>query len=353
MNAKNLAKKILYKVLESRRKNQFFSAQKNEFGLDKKTLRKAKRLGFTAEEYIIFDLAHNNPREYLSEYERYKFRDSVKNYRILLDNKIVFYSIIKNFAPVNKIYAYKTAGKFVALEEKFSAEKIRERLEESGEIVYKKTNRGGGSGFFLRSSAGGKFFINRNSASFAEIQKLLDEDDFLLEEFCQQGEFENSIWNRSVNTLRIVTIFDDGEISVAAAVHRFGVDEKKCVDNACAGGIYCEVDLETGELSAAISKSAELHYDENKKIRLFCEHPVSHSKIKGVRIPGWEKLLSEIKILHEKILFTGIHFIAWDIALTNSGWKVIEANTSCSMNLLQIFCGARNKKVGIWLLSHI
>jgi hypothetical protein len=178
---------------------------------------------------------------------------------------------------------------------------------------------------------------------------LLSGDDYLIEEFCEQGEFENSIWPYSVNTIRIITLRESDKIVAVAALQRLGVDKEKCVDNACAGGLYSMIDLESGRLSAARSHSKDKLLDNDGMPLLFDEHPVTGAQIKGRTIPNWKKLQDDIIHLHQQLLFTEIDFIAWDIALTDNGYKIIEANTSCGMHFLQNFGGVRNGKVGQWM----
>jgi hypothetical protein len=100
-------------------------------------------LGFLLDEYAINDLAHNDAREYISEYERMQFREQIRDYRIVFDNKILFYSIIRNFAPTNTIYAYKVQGQFVQLEAGISELHLTDLLERESKLVMKLNTAGG------------------------------------------------------------------------------------------------------------------------------------------------------------------------------------------------------------------
>lgn len=346
---KRILKRALSAVKELYRKKQFFSRQKNTFGLSELDVKRAHKMGFTADEYVIYDLKHNNASDYISEYERDRFRDAVRDYRIVLDNKIIFYSLIRNFADTNIIYAYKMNGRYMPLEKGFESKHILEQLQKLGMMVYKKMSSGGGVGFCLLAFEAGEYSINRRKAIVQEIYSLLDTDDYLLEEFCRQGVFENEIWPYSVNTIRLITLLDKEKVIVVNAIQRIGIDMERCVDNACAGGLYAVIDIQTGEMTAARSHSAERMFDEIGRIKEYPIHPVTKAPIEGVTIPGWEQLKADVVSLHEKILFTGISFIAWDIALLEDGFKVIEANTSCSMDFLQTFSGSRNDAIGQWM----
>lgn len=349
---KQIIKKLIVCAKNFLKKRNYYAAQKNTFGLSKKDIKKANRLGFTADEYVYLDLEHNNPKDYISEYERYRFRDEVKEYRILLDNKIIFYELIKNFTNTNKIYAYKQSGRFVALEAGYEIQELMERLTEKKILVYKSLTAGGGRGFRLLSYENGKYYINRKKVSQEQVHELIyHEDDYLIEEYCEQGDFATSIWPYSVNTIRIITLNYDGEIKVAFATQRFGVEEESCVDNACAGGISAVIDVQSGVLHSARRAQGKL-FDDDGNALIFDNHPVTLKRIKGEKVPNWSEVTEGVKKLHEKLLFTKIDFIAWDIALLDSGYKVIEANTSCGTCILQTDGGVRNKEIGQWMKSR-
>jgi hypothetical protein len=195
----------------------------------------------------------------------------------------------------------------------------------------------------------GGYCINGIPVRQADIDELLLRDNYLLEEYCQQGEFENNIWPYSVNTIRIISLTYQGVLKVAAAIQRIGMDKTQCVDNACMGGLYADIDIKTGRMSAARSHSKDnlLNSDGTKK--LFSHHPVTKSRIQGVVIPEWDSICNYVIGLHRALSFTGIEFIAWDIALTEEGCRVIEANTSCGLDLLQTSGGVRNEMIGKWM----
>jgi hypothetical protein len=216
-------------------------------------------------------------------------------------------------------------------------------------LVYKETNSGGGEGFRLLEYAGGRYCINRIACKEEDILSLLSKSNYLIEEYCCQGAFEQRLWPYSVNTIRIITLLFHGDIQVAAALQRIGIDKEKCVDNACAGGLYSSINLETGELSAARSHSPENLLEHDGTPKWFSNHPGTQAQIEGALIPEWTTLCNDIVNLHKKLAFTEIEFIAWDIALLDDGYKIIEANTSCGMYFLQTFKGARNEMIGKWM----
>lgn len=74
MTGKELFKNAYKKMRTGMRRKDFFSHQENSFNLSPQEIKRAMSLGFTPDEYVIYDLQHNNPDAYISEYERSIFR---------------------------------------------------------------------------------------------------------------------------------------------------------------------------------------------------------------------------------------------------------------------------------------
>jgi len=51
-------------------------------------------------------------------------------------------------------------------------------------------------------------------------------------------------------------------------------------------------------------------------------------------MPNWDLIKNEILNAASKIPF--IHYIGWDVVITDDGYKVIEANNYSDVNLLQV-----------------
>lgn len=343
------------KIIRERRRLQRFLKmdESNVYGLTKRQIKRAHRLGFTADEYAVYDLEHNNPHEYLSEYERMmKFRSRIRDYRIVFDNKILFYCIIRNFAPVNTIYAYIQNGNFTALELEITRKELSSLLRLQEKLVVKLFSAGGGEGFRLLEYNAGKYYVNRQECSQTDMLQLLEKlDNCLIEKYCRQSDFENALNPYAVNTIRMITMCNhSGHEELAFAIHRFGATKDTCVDNAHQGGFYAPIDIKSGRLGDATTQNIHFMFDGNHSIKHYSVHPVTGVEIKGQIIPNWESICKEVVSLHRKLAFTGVRFIAWDIALTNNSFCVIEANASSGFIILQQGTGGqRNKKIGNFL----
>ena len=150
-------------------------------------------------------------------------------------------------------------------------------------------------------------------------QQLFDElvkkygGTFIVEELIVQDEIMAKFHPASVNTVRVPTIRMDDEVVVFHPFMRIGQGGKS-VDNAGAGGVICAVNVEAGTLGAA----ADEHGNR------FEAHPNSNEQIVGFTIPRWEEAKAFVKELAQVV--PSNRYTGWDIALTEKGWVMVEAN---------------------------
>ncbi len=138
-------------------------------------------------------------------------------------------------------------------------------------------------------------------------------DDYILEEVICQNSQLASLHPQSVNTMRVHTVNRGGEIYVFKPYLRIGRGGS-VVDNAGAGGIFSEVS-EKGVIIKAVD---ELGHS-------YIYHPDTNVKLIGFQIPQWDEALSLATELAKVV--PDNRYTGWDLALTNSGWVMVEGNT--------------------------
>lgn len=144
----------------------------------------------------------------------------------------------------------------------------------------------------------------------------------VIEGFIKQHHEMDKFSKNAVNTVRIVTIrtndetkgIETGDVHFAFAGFRMGTGEK-FVDNLHSGGLLASIDIDTGiVVTDAVDVHANYHY----------VHPDTGVPVKGFQIP----FFNETKLMLEKIMkekdIEG--FIGWDVAITENGPVLIEAN---------------------------
>lgn len=128
----------------------------------------------------------------------------------------------------------------------------------------------------------------------------------------------------SLNTVRVVSLFFEGEVHVLSCILRMGATGAK-VDNIGAGGFACPIQ-ESGWLNArGVNRKAEWREENQNGI-----------KFKDVCVPSYEKVINAVKDSHKRLA----HFklIGWDFAVDTDGEPVmIEYNTCPGAN--QVTCG--------------
>jgi len=146
------------------------------------------------------------------------------------------------------------------------------------------------------------------------FNELISDGQTLCEEFVVQHDELNSVYPKSVNTVRMVTILTDAGAEVVAALHRIG-NAGSGVDNFNNGGMVVPVNVGDGVISMqAIDKSG----------RIFSKHPVTGADITGLKIPMWDECLRFVKAAANVI--PDVRYVGWDVAVTPEGPLLIEGN---------------------------
>lgn len=310
-----------------------------------KKLRANLTRGFLADQWMLYDLDHNDHREYLSEFDWYRSRYINEPFDFLLNNKIAANEILKQYVRVPDIYMIKNHGVLSTFEsEKLEYETVIALLREKGKLFIKPYGAGKGTGVNILTCRQDRLYVDQEEYSEAALIAFLkDRDNWLVCETMKQHPYSDAIYDKTTNTIRLITLRDihTHAFKIFFAVQRIGTSATIPVDNGSRGGLVAKIDLDTGVLSEARC----LHNRNVYKI-----HPDSHAPIEGVVIPGWEQLKADILRLSNKLPY--MHFIAWDILLTEEGMCIIEANTSSGVNIIQLWGGQRKKELGDFYRYH-
>jgi hypothetical protein len=94
----------------------------------------------------------------------------------------------------------------------------------------------------------------------------------------------------------------------------------RLADNFAAGGIAAPVNLESGVIGAAVSKSV----DGMVQGQVFGTHPDTGAPIAGSRIPDWDMTKKLCIAAHDRL--REFHSIGWDVAITDRGPLLVEGN---------------------------
>ncbi len=143
-------------------------------------------------------------------------------------------------------------------------------------------------------------------------QRLLNNKQYLVEEFITQHPEVNRLSPKSVNTLRIITYFDGATVHVLA--HAFKMGNGADLDNFGQGGIQTTV-YENGLLRYGAF---------NKEGDKWTVHPLTGVSIVGFVVPLYAEAIAMAEEMAR--IIPEVPYVGWDIAITPDRPIVIEGN---------------------------
>lgn len=288
--------------------------------------------GFSSSKYDLYNLTKKNYKMFLSDFQRYKTKNINGPYSLIINDKSLFNKFYKDFNVTAKIYGKVEKGNIILGEEKSNPLGLIELVKEKNKIIVKKIQGGGGKGIHRLSYYKDSLYLDDEPIKERSLELFIKKlRNHLITEHLTQAKYSNDIYPGTINSIRILTLRDPqtDEVFIPIAVHKFGSEKTKPVDNVWKGGLTALVDLDTGVLG----KSA-YHLEENNKIEWLPVHPDTNKRIEGTMIPNWEQVKN--KVLEVANFEKNLKYVGWDVVVTDSGPKIIEGNNYSDVNILQI-----------------
>lgn len=160
-----------------------------------------------------------------------------------------------------------------------------------------------------------KICLSKDFNSRTIVQKMEEGGFDLLETYVLQNDELMKLSSSGLNTVRIITQYDKGEVTVLAARLRISVNS--ATDNLSTGNVASHIDLQTGRIAAPAI------YVDITKAPVYT-HPVTGIALIGFAIPFWQESVELVKKAALRIPEN--RSIGWDVAITNNGPVLIEGN---------------------------
>lgn len=160
-----------------------------------------------------------------------------------------------------------------------------------------------------------------------------DKVSYIIEEAIEEIGCLRDFHPWSVNTIRVVTLYDTtaNKVHIMNARIRMGND-KNNVDNFHFHGIGANIDIDSGIIDTK-------GYDVRNK--LYVCHPLTDKQIVGFQIPFWNDCLAFVRKAAMRI--PSVRYIGWDVVVKPNGtFVLIEANDNADHDFQQLY----NK--GLW-----
>lgn len=149
-----------------------------------------------------------------------------------------------------------------------------------------------------------------------DVRSVFDsyKGNFVCQELIKQSPDIAKFHPKSVNSLRVITLFINGKLSICAIILRIGQSDS-IVDNAGAGGLMIGCDEEGYLRDYGYDHCGDRRFDNSEGLRF-----------KGQRIANMDKVVEAVKTFHP-YYFPTMGLVAWDWSIGVDGEPIlIEAN---------------------------
>lgn len=155
-------------------------------------------------------------------------------------------------------------------------------------------------------------------------------DGAVAEELIRQDESLAMLNPTSVNTLRITTVRLDDRVETESFL-RVG-KMFSTVDNIAKGGIVCALDEETGTVTRTMDRFGNT----------VTHHPHTRVPLVGFTVPRFREAVELAKTLAQ--VLPQFRYMGWDLALTETGWVMVEENAKAGIYCIQQTLGRGIRK---------
>lgn len=257
----------------------------------------------------------------LNKLERKTYLTRVKNNAIVRKfNNKDFFKYFDNKYEFNKMFDKYLKREWMVLDNNY--EDFVKFCFNKKEIIVKPIDGCGGVGVDLIKLDKNKLKLTYN--------KLIKNNQLLIEEKIKQNKSLSKLNKSSVNTLRIVTFYDGKQTHILNSVLKIG--NGGVTDNFSSGSMYTFV--EDGKILVPAI---------DNKDNIFKIHPISKVKIVGYEIPNYDKA---IELVNEcAMIIKEVRYVGWDVAILDNDVCLIEGN--CYPGIYQIKPSFLNEKKGL------
>lgn len=285
---------------------------KSRLGCMADILRCMKKFDAGYYDYLIFhfwELTDEQKDTYLTRF---------RNKRLLnLVNDESFSHIFNNKNEFNEVFKDYIGREFIDMKTA-SREDVIGFFNTRDEIFAKMTDLSCGIGSELLKTA--------DFESADAFYDYVSEKGFgTLEDVIKNHPALAKIYDGAADTMRMITLIDnDGVPHLIYAVQKFGINGR-IVDNF---GVHGPVDTETGEFLYPA------HSGDTKLDGMFTEHPNSHEKLVGFRVPMFKE--AKEMVLKAALVVPQMRYVGWDVAVTPTGPAIIEGNDYSAHDFWQL-----------------
>ena len=251
------------------------------------------------QEFEFYKLKRKQRKTYLTRTKNNSIvrRYNNKDKHIKFDDKEKFNKLFKKFIKRD----------YLVINEK-NYKEFSEFIKKHSEFIVKPIDGVGGFGVE-------KITIEKSTKKKDLFNKLIDNNQCLLEELIIQHSKIGELNPGSVNTLRLFTFYDGKDAHIVNSVFKIG--NGGVTDNFSSGSMYTFVDDE--EEGIVIVPAID------QKDKRYTIHPITKKNIIGFEVPLYSEAAEMVKEAAKVI--PDVKYVGWDVAITEFGPVLIEGNS--------------------------
>ena len=209
-------------------------------------------------------------------------------------------------------------------------------LSMSHDFVLKNTILEAGDGFLsCKQIDSGRLLVNNVPLDIDGLSKVLGKANWVVQRRLESHKTIKVVNNSALNTTRIVTVMNGSEIEYLGGFQSFATGNTE-IDSWGKGAIYVGIVVDKGTLD-----SRGYYHPAVRDKTIVFEHPDSQVCFEEYPLPFLKEALKLCIKAHR--LFYNHFIIGWDVAITDDGPLIVEANEKPGMNAVQcIEGGLRN-----------
>lgn len=295
--------------------------------------------GFRSSSYELYNFAENNPNDYLPDALFRRVTDINGPFcQNILNDKLLFSVMLEDYFKVPQVLGLIERGVLYPVQQEIpfgGATTLLNYCRSYSGVVLKPSTGWQGQGISSVRVLNGTPFLNGQPTTEDAVGNLVAQlDNYLVTELIEQDGYAHEIFPDSANSIRITTMQDPDQNDspfIPVAVHRFGSKSTVPTDNVSRGGLFANIDLDTGVMGQAI----KFPYETGGKLTWCSHHPDTGTQIEGVHVPNWTQLKAQILETVNALKF--LKYVGWDIVVAQGEVWLIEANHNPTL-AVQRFC---------------
>lgn len=271
-------------------------------------------LGASAEDYFIYRFYEKNWRTRKQFVTAWKslflirhFNHAAPEERRMVEDKTIFAVEFRDYVR-----------REILSSDGLEWDTFREFLRRLGRVIIKPAEGFNGNGVYILRDTDDATLIQNAYGSFRTGR-------YVIEEVLEQDGFLREMNPATLNTIRVNVVRKDGSYRIQNAILRSGQGDV-VTDNICAGGVVCEIDVESGLIMTPYCDLTG---------RRVLKHPLTGVVVLGRVIPAWESVKEAALSAAKKI--SGVRYTSWDVAvIKGSNVAIVEGNTYGNFNIQQV-----------------